>query len=302
MNQRLAVIGAPTSAGAYAPGQEQAPGAFREHGLLEAIRRAGWHVRDAGDVEGFRWQPDPRRPKCMNLEAVLRTAKNVADLVAAALRAEEMALVLGGDCTIELGSIAGAQKDDESVGLVYIDLDTDLNPPAASDGALDWTGVAHMLDLEGTASELSSMGARRPMLADGDILYLAVDPVTQTESERATIQERGLRLIALEEVHRDPEQAARRAVEWGRSFNRLAVHLDVDVLSFTAFPIAENVRRQDGLTLPELATILGELFQAVNLATVTITEVNPLHAPEPSASFAELIATLTQAMRRREYP
>jgi arginase len=99
MNQRLALIGAPTSAGAYAPGQEQAPAAFRAHGIVEAIRRAGWHVRDAGDVEGFRWQPDPRRPKCMNLEAVLRTAKNVSDLVAAALRADEIALVLGGDCT-----------------------------------------------------------------------------------------------------------------------------------------------------------------------------------------------------------
>jgi arginase len=298
MNQRLAVIGAPTSAGAYAPGQEKAPAAFRAHGFVEAIRRAGWHVRDAGDVEGFRWQPDPRRPKCMNLEAVLRTAKNVSDLAAAALQAEEMALVLGGDCTIELGSIAGAQRDGASVGLVYIDLDTDLNPPAASDGALDWTGVAHMLDLEGTASELSSMGARRPMLADGDILYLAADPVTQTASERATMQERGLRVIALEEVHRDPEEAARRAVEWGKSFNRLAVHLDVDVLSFTAFPIAENVRRQDGLTLRELATILGRIFQAVNLATLTITEVNPDHAPEQSSSFAELIAVLTGAMRR----
>ena len=298
MKHRLALIGAPTSAGAYAPGQEKAPAAFRAHGIVEAIRRAGWHVRDAGDIEGFRWQPDSRRPRCMNLEAVLRMAKNVSDLVAAALRAEEMALVLGGDCTIELGSIAGAQKDGESVGLIYIDLDTDLNPPGASDGALDWTGVAHMLDLDGTAAELSSIGARRPMLADGDILYLAVDPVTQTESERTTIQERGLRVIALEEVHRDPEEAARRAVEWGKSFNRLAVHLDVDVLSFTAFPIAENVRRQDGLNLPELATILREIFQAVNLATLTITEVNPDHAPEQSASFAELIATLTQAMRR----
>jgi arginase len=162
MTQRLALIGAPTSAGAFAPGQEQAPAAFRGHGIVEAMRRAGWHVRDAGDVEGFRWRPDLRRPRCMNLEAVVRTAKNVSDLVAVALRAEEMALVLGGDCTIELGSIAGAQRDGASVGLVYIDLDTDLNPPAASDGALDWTGVAHMLNLEGTASELSSMalGAR----------------------------------------------------------------------------------------------------------------------------------------------
>jgi arginase len=298
MKQRLALIGAPTSAGAYAPGQEKAPAVFRAHGIVEAMRSAGWRVRDAGDVEGFRWHPDPRRPTCMNLEAVLSTAKQVSDLVAAALRADEMALVLGGDCTIELGSIAGAQRDGHSVGLLYIDLDTDLNPPAASDGALDWTGVAHMLDVEGTESELSSMGIRHPMLSDSDILYLGVDPVTQTESERTIIQERGLRTIVLEDVHRDPEEAARRAVEWGTSFDRLAVHLDVDVLSFTAFPIAENVRRQNGLTLPELTTIIRGVARAVNLATLTITEVNPDHAPDQSASFSELIAALTRAMRR----
>jgi arginase len=55
--------------------------------------------------------------------------------------------------------------------------------------------------------------------------------------------------------------------------------VDVDVLSFSALPIAENVRRQDGLTLPELAILLGGVCAAPNLATLTITEVNPDHAP-----------------------
>ena len=127
MNSQLALIGAPTSAGAYAPGQEKAPAVFRAHGIVQAIRRAGWEVRDAGDVAGFRWQPDPLRPKAMNLEAVVGVAQRVADRVADALHAGEMALVLGGDCTIELGSLAGALRESRSVGLIYIDLDTDLN-------------------------------------------------------------------------------------------------------------------------------------------------------------------------------
>ena len=164
MNSRLALIGAPTSAGAYAPGQEKAPAAFRAYGIQQAIRRAGWEIRDAGDVTGFRWRPDPQRPKAMNLEAVVSVARSVADRVAEALYAGEIDLILGGDCTIELGSVAGALRESMSVGLIYIDLDTDLNPPAASDGALDWTGVAHLLDIDGAASELSSLGPRRPML------------------------------------------------------------------------------------------------------------------------------------------
>jgi arginase len=296
MNRRLALIGAPTSAGAYAPGQEQAPAAFRTHGIVEAIRRAGVEVQDRGDVEGFRWRPDPRRPTAMNLEAVRRIADGVADRVAEALRAGEMALVLGGDCTIELGSVAGSLRESDSVGLIYIDLDTDLNPPGASDGALDWTGVAHLLDLEGAVPELSAMGPRRPMLSDRDILYLGVDPVTQTDVERSTIASRGLRCIELEDVHRSPERAVRQAIEWGHAVDRVAIHLDVDVLSFASFPIAENVRRQDGLTLPELATVLKGILALPNVATLTITEVNPDHAPDPAETFTQLIAAIAGAV------
>lgn len=51
--------------------------------------------------------------------------------------------MLGGDCTVELGTVAGALRGEDSIGLIYVDLDTDLNPPEASDGALDWT-VLHI--------------------------------------------------------------------------------------------------------------------------------------------------------------
>ena len=291
--RQITLIGAPTSAGAYAPGQEKAPGAFRAYGIVDALRRTGWDVSDAGDVEGFRWQTDSDRPKTMNLDAVVRIGKQVSDAVARALQADGCALVLGGDCTIELGTVAGALRDGRSTGLIYIDLDTDLNPPEASDGALDWTGVAHMLNLEGTAPELSSMGPMRPMLMNSDILFLAADNIPP--SERHVIQSRGLKIIELEEARSDPRSAARRATEWGKGFDRLLVHLDVDVLSFTSFPIAENVRRRNGLTLSELGEILQELLAAPNWATLTITEVNPDHAPVLESSFAELIAMLEQA-------
>jgi arginase family enzyme len=196
MKSRLTLIGAPTSAGAYAPGQEKAPAAFRTHGIVQAIRHAGWEVRDAGDVTGFRWRPDPLRPKAMNLEAV--------------------------------------------------------------------------------------------------------DPITQTHAEKATVASRQLRLIELQEVRHNPEEAIGRAIEWGRSFERLAIHLDADILSFPAFPIAENVRRQDGLTLPELSTILQGIFVAPNLATLTITEINPDHAANQAETFGALISTLANAMARHE--
>jgi arginase family enzyme len=146
MKRDLYLIGAPSSAGAYAAGQEKAPAAFRLHGLVAALSKAGLQVQDRGDVDGFRWRPDLANPKAMNVDAVRRVAQSVADQVSEGLAADGTVLVLGGDCTVELGTVAGALRGSESVGLIYIDFDADLNPPEASDGALDWTGVAHMFD------------------------------------------------------------------------------------------------------------------------------------------------------------
>jgi arginase len=294
MSRSLSLIGAPSSAGAYAPGQEKAPAAFRRHGLVPALGAAGRRVHDRGDVAGFRWRPDAARPQAMNLDVVARTAVAVAGVVAEAMAADEDVLVLGGDCTVELGTVAGASRGEASVGLVYVDLDVDLNPPAASDGALDWTGVAHLLDLPGAAPELSGLGSRRPMLAPHAILYFAASNVTPGEAE--TMRALGLERIGLEEVKADPRAAAARAVAWAAGHRRLLVHVDADVLSYTEFPIAENVRRCPGLGLGELGAALAGLAAAPNWRALTVAEVNPDHAPDEAEAFRRLNDMLCGAL------
>lgn len=297
MSRPLSLIGSPSSAGAYAPGQEKAPQAFRRHGLADRLRRAGRQVVDRGDGAGFRWRPDTVRPKAMNSDAVAKAAKTVAGKVEEAMQAGEAALILGGDCTIELGTVAGALEDASSVGLVYVDLDVDLNTPATSDGALDWTGVAHLLDLPDTVPELAALGPCRPLLPPDAILFFAADAITPPEAR--VIAERSLPVMRLAEVKADPAAAAARAVDWGKRFDRLLVHLDVDVLDFTDFPIAENVRRGPGLTLAELQASLTVLVSAPNWRALTVTEVNPDHAPAEEKAFARLIAMLDDALPRR---
>src|SRR5215813_6789861 len=56
------LIGAPTSAGAFAPGPEQAPAALRAAGLTDTLRLAGADIEDYGDVPGCRWAPDRDQP------------------------------------------------------------------------------------------------------------------------------------------------------------------------------------------------------------------------------------------------
>jgi len=296
----LAVIGAPSSAGAYAPGQEKAPHALRAAGLIEKLRSHALVVEDRGDVPGFRWRVDRARPRAMNVDAAVRVARATAVHVAAAMARGSKALVLGGDCSIEIGTVAGARAGTQSVGLVYIDLDTDLHTPdSTTDGALDWMGVAHMLGLPGAAPELVNLGQNAPLLTPDQVLFFAAGNVKAPE--RAIIEQHGMAEIPLAEVAADPVAAARKAESWARKFERLLIHLDVDVLDYLALPLAENTRRNIGLNLDQLMTALTTLLAAPNFAALTICEINPDHGEADGATlriFAEALAESFAASRR----
>ncbi|MGH8653443.1 MAG: arginase family protein [Gammaproteobacteria bacterium] len=64
---------------------------------------------------------------------------------------------------------------------------------------------------------------------------------------------------------------------WARQFERLLVHLDVDVLDYVDMPLAENTRRNAGLRLDQLMASLRPLLGAPNWAALTVCELNPDH-------------------------
>jgi arginase len=301
MLNRLAIIGAPSSAGAYAPGQEKAPTALRAAGLLEALAARGITVDDRGDVPGFRWRVDRTNLRAMNANIAATVAKATAERVASALATDAAVLVLGGDCTVELGTVAGALRDAQSVGVVYIDLDTDLNTPeSTTDGALDWMGVAHLLGIEGTVPELASVGPRVPMLRPEQVLFFANDNVEPFE--RQVIENLGIAEVPLADVAADPRSAAETvATGWARQFERLLVHLDVDVLDFVDMPLAENNRRNVGLLFDQLMAALRPLLCAPNWVALTVCELNPDHGESDGSTqriFSKALADALAASPR----
>ena len=88
-----------------------------------------------------------------------------------------------------------------------------------------------------------------------------------------------------------------RILDWAASFDCLLVHADADVLEYVHFPIAESVRRAPGLRLAELSELLRQLAMAPNFKALTLTEVNPDHAPDAAAAFGDLINMLSDVMR-----
>ncbi len=139
MPPTIEIIGAPTSAASYAPGQELAPATLRHAGLVKALHRTGLSVLDReDDPPAWCWRPDPSDPRAQNLGAVVDGTAQVRARVARALAAGHHSLVLGGNCTVELGIVAAHVEAGHRVGLVYLDLHADLNvPDQVGEGALD---------------------------------------------------------------------------------------------------------------------------------------------------------------------
>jgi arginase len=292
--QPLALIGVPTSAGAFAPGQERAPGALRDAGLLELLKDAGVDVRDRGDREVWRWRPDRENRRAQNLGAVVEIVRDTARRVAAAVAESEATLVLGGDCTVGVGTVAGHVESGEPTGLLYFDAHADLNTPTSvHDGALDWMGMAHMLGEDGAAPELVEVGATVPLLDAALVVVFGWGLEQATEHERKAVERLSLEVVPADEVRADPAAAATRALDLlEERANRFLVHFDVDVIDFTEAPLSENPGRNEGLAYEAAVRALEVVLRSPRLAGLTLTELNPDHAAAAAGSVDRLTADL----------
>ena len=156
MSVRVGLIGASSSAGAHWPGQEKAPRALRDAGLVERLESAGCAVADRGDMPRVRFRPDREHRRLHNLATVVGVARGVAKHVESALGDGEVPLVIGGDCTIELGVLSGFLRAGQDPALLYLDGGLDLRTPADNPtGILDSMGVTHMIGEPAAAAGLA---------------------------------------------------------------------------------------------------------------------------------------------------
>jgi arginase len=299
---RLVVVGAPSSAGSYAPGQEAAPAALRARGLIHRLADAGRVVRNAGDGPLQVWAPDRAHPRAQNLDAVVLSVRALSEQVGAALDDHADVLVLGGNCTVALGVIDALLQRDPDAGMLYIDRQFDLNTPAStSDGALDWMGLAHGLDLPGCADPLASAFHRRPLLRADQLCLLGVDEDLATGWEREQARRLGLRWCSHHALAAEPDVRVADALG-ALPAGSLAVHLDVDALDFTDAPLAENTDgRNSGPTLAAMGQVLDRACHDARFRVLSIGELNPSRAagsPHVLDGFVSVLQTALGDERR----
>ena len=269
---RLALIGVPSSAGGRRTGQDAGPTALRAAGLVERLRETRLDVRDLGNTPTVRFRPDPEHPQQQNASLVLDVSRQVAKYVDEGMADGRVPLVLGGDCTISLGVIAGLLRHRARLGLLYLDADLDLNTPETTlSGILDGMALAHLLGRG--IPELTAVGPRHPMLTDSDIVLFgydlesgAIDPY-----EIEVLCESQMNSYPLSVVRTDPADTARAAVRvFGDDFDGFVVHFDIDVTNLTCV----DVPHSGGLDADAAFEALKVLVGAPKCVALVVTEFN----------------------------
>lgn len=294
MNQQIGLLGIPSSAGAFAPGQEKAPKALRDEDLIEHFQNSGHSITDYGDTSTYRWTPDDDHPYTQNVDKVVRAIREGSDRVTDILDDGALPLVVGGDCTVGLGTIAGISKQRTNLGVVYFDLHPDLNTPDSTNaGALDWMGMAHALGIDNTVESFCNAGPQSPLLKADDVVFFSYGPENCTEWEQRVMENKSLTGVPVDEVDRSPVESAQQAIEsLGSELDSLVVHFDIDTVDFLDLPLSENGGRNEGLTLQRALEALEVFLNSPNFSALTITEMNPDHGVEDGSTVQRFIKEL----------
>ncbi|MFG1844502.1 arginase family protein [Micromonospora carbonacea] len=299
MMRRIAVLDAPSNLGlrpptpTAVPGCAKAPGALRDQGLLARLR-----ARDAGCLTPPRYDPGDWRPGdgvCHAPEIAAYSAA-LADRIGAIIDRGEFPLVLGGDCSILLGSALAMHRLGEAVGgrigLVFVDGHSDFRHP----GNASYVGAAAGEDLalvtgRGQA-DLAAIEGRRPYFRDIDVVVLGI---RAQDEYRLDLQAAG---ITTRPVPALRAEGAARTAQWAHE--ELAdcagywVHVDVDVLDPAVMP-AVDAPDAGGIAFAELEILLAGLVDTPHCLGVELTVFDPDYDVD-GAYAAEIVNTVVAGL------
>ncbi len=291
---KIALLGAPTSAAAMSAGLEGAPAALRAAGLADRLRNIGYEVTDLGDDGAQIFHPDEESPRARNLKRVLASVDALKPRVEQAVKSAALPVILTGDCSTVLATVAGARRYFRNVSVIYLDSDADLNTPATTpSGCADGMVVSHLTGHG--APELVRFWGEPQLVREPDVTLFGVsrlDPGEEQVLERST-----LRRYLVKDVKRLGATAAAKAAVERIETNGYAfvLHLDVDVISgFTA----TNYPSSGGLTLDEVRDALMVFAQQKHMAAFEVAAYNPTKDPDGSGA-KQIVDLIAEALGAR---
>jgi arginase len=271
--RKVSVIGAALDLGSGRRGVDMGPSAIRYAGLASRIAELGHEVVDRGNVETAVAEATAVGDEHARfLPEIQATCERIAQLVADDTRAGFMPVVLGGDHSVALGTLAGLREAHGPGGAIWIDAHGDLNSPQTSP-----SGNVHGMVLAaalGLAGDLFLEGWGLPTLAPGRVALVGVRALD--EGERAVLGDLDARVFTMSDVDRlGVERAVREALAHVAGPGFVHVSLDMDALDPDVAPgVGTPVR--GGLSYREAHLALELVAESGLASSLDVVEVNPV--------------------------
>lgn len=262
---RVDVIGVPMDLGASRRGVDMGPSAIRYAKLNERLRELGIaEVIDRGNLAvPIRESVEPSDTSAKYLEVIERVCEELADLVEASVRGGGLPIVLGGDHSIAMGTLAGLTRARSAPpGLVWIDAHSDINNPQSSPsgnvhGMPLWFVLKNGFALPETTVEIG--------LRDVD------------ETERRLLRESGVRAFSMTDVDKFGMTAVmQQTLEIAGAGGRpIHVSFDMDSVDPSEAP-GTGTPVKGGLSFREAHLAMEMLYESGQLRSIEMVEINPI--------------------------
>lgn len=278
-DQRTAsVISVHMDLGAGRRGVDMGPSAIRLAGVVDGIERLGRKVVEGGAVNVH--QPETVTvgdAHARYLDEVVDVCSALRDRTEASCGEDQLPVILGGDHSIAMGSVAGAarhfRKRGEKLGLIWVDAHTDMNLPDTSpSGNIHGMPLSHLIG-QGLP-ELAGLAGGGPAVDPDNVALLGIRSVDRRE--RDVVNASGVRAYTMTEIDsRGIAACVREAIDrvtTGTSGFHLSFDLD-GVDPRHAPGVGTPV--PGGLTYREAHYICEEVARTGKLSSLDMVELNP---------------------------
>src|SRR5688500_15750117 len=287
VTKEVAILGAAIDLGTTRRGVDMGPSAIRYAGLSERLETLGIKVVDCGDVLAeIPEVASVRDERARYLPAILATCRQIATRVAEIAGQDQMPLVLGGDHSIAMGTLAGLAKAHGVGGVLWVDAHGDLNRPSTSP-----TGNVHGMPLAAALGRcgFTIEGFPEPPWVDPKHVALvgirSLDP-----GEKDLVRNLDLAVFTMADIDkRGMPEVMDEAIGVVKGANHVHLSLDVDVCDPEIAPgVGTPIR--GGLSYREAHLAMEIVAEAELLTSLEVVEVNPIldHADETGALAVEL--------------
>lgn len=269
MMKKVKIFGVPIDLGRKPLGVGMGPAALRHAGLHEALIMNDIDFLDYGDL---RIPPDVNGDE--GFDQIVEISEHLAQLVSESLGKGFMPVILGGDHSASIGSIAGAAAACKHLGLLWLDCHPDANTPETSPSG-NIHGMTVAISVGHGYPQLVGCLGSSPKVLPGNVCILGAKDIDR--EEREFLAREGIVMFTLSDIEKDGMvrvfEKAMRIISDGT--DGVHVSFDVDVLDPVIAPGTGIVSR-GGLSYREITFIMEELGKSGAITSFDIIEINPL--------------------------